>query len=69
MLLAATRQVLVARETEVTHGKLCLEQTVWKRHHKWSADGTWDRVLAELLAGADGAGELDWRVSVDSTVV
>src|SRR5512132_3186481 len=20
-------------------------QTVWKRHYKWSADGTWDRVL------------------------
>jgi transposase len=44
-------------------------QTVWKRHHRWSADGTWDRVLAELLADADAAGGLDWRVSVDSTVV
>ena len=28
-------------------------QTVWKRHHKWSADGTWDRVLGELPADAD----------------
>jgi transposase len=44
-------------------------KTVWKRHHKWSADGTWDRVLAELLADADAAGDLDWRLSVDSTVV
>ena len=44
-------------------------QTVWKRHHRWSADGTWDRVLAEVLADADAAGDLDWRVSADSTVV
>jgi hypothetical protein len=26
-------------------------------------------VLAEVLADADAAGELDWRVSADSTVV
>lgn len=44
-------------------------QTVWKRHHKWSADGTWDAVLAALLADADAAGVLDWKISVDSTVV
>ena len=44
-------------------------QTVWKRHRRWSADGTWDRVLVELLADADAADGLDWRVSVDSTVV
>src|SRR5215213_9098064 len=44
-------------------------QTVWKRHHAWSGDGTWDRILAELLSDADAAGVLDWKVSVDSTVV
>jgi transposase len=44
-------------------------QTVWKRHHKWSGDGTWDRVLAEVLADADAAGLVDWKVSVDSSVV
>ncbi len=43
-------------------------QTVWKRHAKFSKDGTWDRVLTVLLAEADDAGELDWRVSVDSTI-
>lgn len=42
-------------------------QTVHRRHRGWSLDGTWDRVLAELVAGADADGELDWRVSVDST--
>ena len=44
-------------------------QTVWKRHARFSRDGTWDRVLTQLLAEADAAGELDWAVSVDSTVV
>jgi transposase len=42
-------------------------QTVWKRHRRFSLDGTWDEVLAILLAEADAAGEIDWRVSVDST--
>lgn len=43
-------------------------QTVWKRHAKFSKDGTWDRVLAALQAEAHAAGTLDWRVSVDSTI-
>jgi transposase len=24
-------------------------QTIWKRHRRYSGDGTWDRILAELL--------------------
>lgn len=43
-------------------------QTVWKRHHRFSLDGTWDRVLLALQAEADANGEIDWRVSVDSTI-
>lgn len=43
-------------------------QTVHRRHQRWSADGTWDRVLAALQADADAAGGIDWRVSVDSTI-
>ena len=43
-------------------------QTVWKRHRRYAADGTWDRVLAELLAQADAAGKIDWTVSVDATI-
>ena len=43
-------------------------QTVWKRHRRFAADGTWDRVLAALLADADAAGLIDWDVSVDSTI-
>lgn len=44
-------------------------QTVWKRHHKFSLDGTWDTVLRALQAAADADGALDWRVSVDSSVM
>lgn len=43
-------------------------QTVWKRHRRFSADGTWDTIHAELLRDADAVGGIDWRVSVDSTV-
>ena len=43
-------------------------QTVWKRHARFSRDGTWDLILAELLAEEDAGGHLDWHVSVDSTV-
>ncbi|MDQ0767313.1 transposase [Pseudarthrobacter defluvii] len=43
-------------------------QTIWKRHRRYSGDGTWDRILAALLTTADARGEVDWSVSVDSTV-
>ncbi len=43
-------------------------QTAWKRHRRFSVDGTWDRIHAGLLAQADAAGVLDWTVSVDSTI-
>lgn len=43
-------------------------QTVRKRHRRWAADGTWDTVLQKLTAQADSAGEIDWVVSVDSTI-
>ena len=43
-------------------------QTVHRRHQRWSADGTWDRVLAALHVDADAEGGIDWRVSADSTI-
>jgi len=43
-------------------------QTVWKRHKRFSTDGTWDQIHARLVAEADAAGDVDWTVSVDSTV-
>ncbi|MDV5147493.1 IS5 family transposase [Streptomyces sp. SBC-4] len=43
-------------------------KTVYERHRRWSADGTWDRILRAVQADADLAGRLDWSmVSVDST--
>ena len=41
---------------------------MWKRHHRFSTDGTWDKIHARLLAEADAAGSIDWMVSVDSTI-
>lgn len=43
-------------------------QTAWKRHRRYAGDGTWDKVLASLLATADAAGKIDWTVSVDATI-
>jgi len=43
-------------------------QTVSKRHRRLSKDGTWDKVLARLVAEADAAGDLEWELSVDSTI-
>jgi hypothetical protein len=31
-------------------------------------DGTWERILAAVLAEAEGADDISWTVSVDSTV-
>jgi len=44
-------------------------QTVWKRHHRFATDGTWDKLLRVFQAEADEAGRVDWNVSVDSSIV
>ncbi|MFB7429039.1 IS5 family transposase [Streptomyces hydrogenans] len=44
-------------------------KTVYERHRQWSADGTWERLLQQVQAAADAAGEIDWDISVDSTIV
>jgi transposase len=43
--------------------------TVYKRHRRWSADGTWEEILARLRAGCDEAEGAGWALSADSTVV
>ena len=43
-------------------------KTLWKRHARFSKDGTWDRVLEQLLAQADAEGRLDWQLAIDSTI-
>ncbi|MFI0165083.1 IS5 family transposase [Streptomyces sp. NPDC017095] len=44
-------------------------ETVYKRHRRWSADGTWQMLLSRIQAAEDAAGGIDWDVSVDSTAV
>ncbi|WP_442813760.1 IS5 family transposase [Streptomyces sp. NBC_01558] len=44
-------------------------ETAYKRHRRWSADGTWKMLLSQVQAAQDAAGEIDWDVSVDSTSV
>jgi transposase len=43
-------------------------QTVWKRHRRYSGDGTWDRILSALMAYAQKVELIDWAVSVESTI-
>ncbi|GAB7106555.1 hypothetical protein JCM4814A_48690 [Streptomyces phaeofaciens JCM 4814] len=44
-------------------------KTVYERHRRWSADGTWERLLQQVQAQADAASGIDWDVSVDSTSI
>lgn len=46
-----------------------LRKTVYERHRLWSADGTWERLLQQVQAAVDAAGEIDWDIAVDSTIV
>jgi transposase len=39
-------------------------ETVYKRHRRWSADGTWQMLLSKVQAAEDSAGRIDWDVSV-----
>lgn len=44
-------------------------QSVYDRHVRWSGDGTYDRLLAAAHTAADAAGELDWLVAADSSLM
>ena len=63
-VLWRTRTGAPWRDLPACYGKW---QTVYYRHRRWSADGTWERILNALRAGCDAAEE--WTVGVDSTVV
>lgn len=43
-------------------------QTAHKRLIRWAVEGTWERILTAVLAAAEGADNIGWTVSVDSTV-
>ena len=46
-------------------------QTVWKRHHRWSLDGTYDEMFAHVAVAFGGeaamAEDMEKLLSVDST--
>lgn len=44
-------------------------QSVYDRHVRWSRDGTYDRILAAAHTAADAAGDLDWLVAADSSLM
>ena len=44
-------------------------QSVYARHVRWSRDGTYDRILAAAHTAADAAGNLDWLVAADSSLM
>lgn len=37
-------------------------KTVHDRHRRWSADGTWERILRAVQADADAEGLIDWSM-------
>ena len=43
--------------------------TLHTRFRRWALDGTFERMLRAAQARADAAGDIDWLVSLDSTVV
>lgn len=43
--------------------------TLHTRFRRWAADGTFDRMLRAAQAKADAAGDIEWLVSVDSTIL
>jgi transposase len=44
-------------------------QTCYDRLVRWRRDGIWDRLLEHVQTKSDAVGEVEWVVSVDSSVV
>jgi hypothetical protein len=44
-------------------------ETAHERLRLWTADGTWDQILNEVIVKDDSVGDVEWIVSVDSSVV
>jgi transposase len=44
-------------------------KTVYNRHRRWSGDGTWELILAELRRDADRVEGPDWTIGIDAGVV
>lgn len=44
-------------------------KTAHERLRKWTADGTWQRILDEVVVKDDSVGDVEWIISIDSSVV
>src|SRR3954469_8732529 len=44
-------------------------KTAHERLRKWTADGTWDRILEHVVVKDDAVGAVEWTISVDSSSV
>ncbi len=44
-------------------------KSIYTRFRRWALDGTFARMLAAAHADTDAAADIDWLVSVDSTIV
>jgi transposase len=44
-------------------------QTVYTRFRRYAIDGAFTRALQQIQARADAAGDIDWLVQIDSTIV
>jgi transposase len=44
-------------------------KTAHERLRKWTADGTWERILDEAVVKDDSIGNVEWIISVDSSAV
>ena len=42
--------------------------SIYQRFTGWSSDGTWAKLLATVQQHAAAVGEVEWTVSVDSTI-
>lgn len=44
-------------------------KTAHERLRRWTADGTWDRILDEVVVKDDAVGNVEWVFSIDSTSI
>lgn len=44
-------------------------KTVYTRFRRYALDGVFTRALEQIQAHADAAGDIDWLVQIDSTIV
>ena len=42
-------------------------KTAHERLRRWTADGTWDRILTEVITKDDAVGAVQWTISIDSS--